>query len=76
MNIGPLDTSSSARAIQAEAHLRLGPEGRLRVAMELSEAVRELRLAGLRSVSPRVSDADLVRRFILETHGFLLEVPS
>jgi len=65
----PLDTSPSAQALQDQAHLRLGPEGRLRVALELSEAVRNLRLAGLRTVSPGVSEAELVRMFISERHG-------
>jgi len=70
MKIEPLDTSPSAQAHQDQAHIRLGPEGRLRVALELSEAVRDLRLAGLRSVSPGASEAELVRMFIDESHGF------
>lgn len=65
----PLDTSPSARAHQEQAYLRLGPEGRLRIALELNEAVRDLRLAGLRSVSPGVSKAELVRMLISERHG-------
>jgi hypothetical protein len=65
----PLDTSVTVQNLQEQAHIRLGPEGRLRIALELSEAVRDLRLAGLRSSQPDVSEADLVRRFILETHG-------
>ena len=69
MNIDPLDTSPSSRSIQDQAHRSLGPEGRLRLALELSEAVRDLRLAGLRSVSPGASEAELVRMFISETHG-------
>jgi len=74
MNLEPLDTSVKARSVQEEAHARLGPEGRLRIALELSEAVRELRLAGLRSLAPGVPEAELVRRFISETHGLLPEV--
>ena len=69
MNYEPLDTSPSAQTIQGEAHIRLGPEGRLRIALELSEAVRDLRLAGLRSVTPGASEAELVRMFIFEIHG-------
>ena len=70
MNSEPLDTSPSAQSVQGQAHLRLGPEGRLRVALELSEAVRDLRLAGLRSVAPGASEAELLGMFISETHGF------
>lgn len=69
MKIEPLDTSSSAQSIQDQAHLRLGPEGRLLVALELSQAVRDLRIAGLRSGSPGSTEADLVRMFISETYG-------
>jgi hypothetical protein len=65
----PLDTSVTAQKLQKQAHIRLGPGGRLRIALDLSEAVRDLRLAGLRSSQPDVSEAELVRRFILETHG-------
>ncbi|MBT8396643.1 MAG: hypothetical protein HKO65_02425 [Gemmatimonadetes bacterium] len=69
MSLEPLDTSVTVRKLQEQAHIRLGPEGRLRIALDLSEAVRKLRLAGLRSSQPDVSEAELVRRFILETHG-------
>lgn len=65
----PLDTSVTAQDLQDQAHSDLGPEGRLRIAFDLSEAVRNLRLAGLRSSQPDVSEAELVRRFIFETHG-------
>jgi hypothetical protein len=65
-----LDTSVTAHDLQERAHFRLGPEGRLRVALDLSEAVRDLRIAGIRSNYPGASDAELVRRFIFETHGF------
>ena len=73
MDFEPRDTSPTARSIQDQAHVRLGPEGRLRVALELSEAVRDLRLAGLRSIAPEASDAELVRIFISETHGIIPE---
>ena len=68
MALEPLDTSVTAQNLQEQAHIRLGPEGRLLIALDLSEAVRDLRLAGLRSSQPDVSEAELVRRFILETH--------
>ena len=74
MNLESLDTSEKARSVQEEAHARLGPEGRLRIAFELSEAVRELRLAGLRSLAPGSPELEVVRRYILETHGLQLKV--
>jgi hypothetical protein len=72
MNREPLDASVTSRTLQEQAHLRLGPDGRLRVALDLSEAVRDLRLAGIRSSLPGVSDADLVRLFIFERYGIQL----
>ena len=66
---GPLDTSVTAQDLQDQARIGLGPEGRLRIAFDLSEAVRDLRLAGLRSGQPDALEADLVRQFILEIHG-------
>jgi hypothetical protein len=70
----PLDTASEALEMQRRAWARLGPEGRLNAALELSEAVRAIRLAGLRSRMPEASESDLVRRFIAETHGIYLEI--
>jgi hypothetical protein len=69
MNLEPFDTSAQARSVQEAAHARLGPEGRLRIAFQLSESIRELRLAGLRSSAPDASEAELVLQFISEIHG-------
>jgi hypothetical protein len=76
MNLEPLDTSDTVRNLQEQAHIRLGPEGRLRVALDLSQAVRDLRLAGMRSGHPGASEAELVRRFIIEAHGIQPEAIS
>lgn len=69
MHLNPLDTSAEAREIQNQAHARLGPWGRMKAAFELSEAVRAMRFAGLRSQRPGASESDLVRLFLAETHG-------
>ena len=69
MRLDPLDTSAEAREIQARAHARLGPDGRLKAAFELSEVVRAMRFAGLRSQRPGASESELVWRFIAEAHG-------
>ena len=74
MNLDPLDTTPEARERQANAHTQMGPEGRLRAALELSETVRAIRLDGLRSKSPEASEIELIRRFIAETHGVTPEL--
>jgi len=76
MAIEPMDTSVTARNLQEQAHIRLGPEGRLRIALDLSEAVRDLRLAGIRSCYPDASEAEVIRQFLVETHGLRPEVTS
>lgn len=73
MNLHPMDTSPEVERRQAEAHAALGPTGRVKMAVELSEAVRELRLAGLRSTFPKVPRRELVKRFISEVHGIPVE---
>jgi hypothetical protein len=45
-----------------------GP-ARLHAAVELSEAVHELRLAGIRSRHPELSPKEAVARLVAEDHG-------
>ncbi len=71
-HIDALDTSAAARSLQGEAHRRLGPDGRLQVAFDLSDAVRDLRLAGLRAALPDAGEEERMRRFIFEAHGVRL----
>ena len=48
-----------------------GP-ARLRAAVELSEAVHEIRLAGIRSRQPELSHRDAVAQLVAEDHGVTL----
>jgi hypothetical protein len=48
----PRDTTPEARAIQMERLRNAGPEARLAMAAELSDAVRELALAAIRRQNP------------------------
>ena len=73
MNLHPMDTSREVQRRQEAAHRALGPTGRVELAVELSEAARELRLAGLRAAFPDDSRQELVKRFISEVHGIRLE---
>lgn len=71
--LDPLDTSEDAQRLQDAAHAALGPDGRLRVAFEMSESVRQIYLDGLRERFPDASEGELVRRFIVEVHGISLD---
>lgn len=46
------DTSPEAAAIQDEIFRRMTPEQRVRLAIEMSESMRNVALAGLRSRRP------------------------
>ena len=47
----------------------MGPERRVLEAVAMSEAVRQIRLAGLRQRWPHASEPELLRKFIQEAHG-------
>lgn len=55
----PRDTSPEAAALQYEIHRRMTPSQRFEAAVEMSEAVRELAKAGLRSRHPEMSEEEL-----------------
>ena len=59
------DLSDTARAVArliAEGYRRMTPERRLELAGEMSEALDELVLAGLRARHPGAGEAELMRR--------------
>lgn len=69
MNARPLDTSPDALEAQRSAFADLGPDARFRAALEMSEAVRQIRLSGLRERHPDASERELLDRFVEQLHG-------
>lgn len=65
----PSDTSASAAAIQRDIFRRMTTEERLRLALEMSESVRNIALAGLRSRRPDLSDDQLLPELIRLLYG-------
>ncbi len=65
------DTSPEAAAIQQAIFRRMTPEQRLRLALEMSESMRDIALAGLRSRRPELSEAELSRELIRLMYGVL-----
>ena len=51
------------------AFRNLGPEGRVRAALELSEAVRTVQLEGILSRNPEWSEREAVRHLVRTLHG-------
>ncbi len=70
--VRPRDTTEKAAALVAELNRALGPERRLIQALELSDFLRQMAKAGLRSRHPEYSEDDLLRNLTLQFHG---EVP-
>ena len=58
-----LDTTPEAHRVQRAALAELGPEGRFRAALAMSESVRRVVLSGLRRRHPDASDHELAARF-------------
>ncbi len=57
----PLDTHPAAHAAQIEALKRLGAEGRVRIAAEMSEAMRQIAIDGVRRRHPEITEAEARR---------------
>ena len=66
----PLDTTAEAEEAQASIQHRLGPEGRLKVAIEMSEMARRLARAGLRARHPELAEGAIDARLIRDHYGF------
>lgn len=63
------DTTEKAAAIHAALNRAMGPERRFCAAMELSDFVRELAKAGLRSRHPEYTEAEIVRELTRQLYG-------
>ena len=72
MSSRPLDTAPAAWS-QYEAVLdQMDGAARLRAAVELSDAVQQIRLAGIRSRQPELSLREAVAQLVAEDHGVAL----
>lgn len=63
------DTTAAAQEAQRRVWKRLGPEGRVRTTVELSEAARRITLTGLAERHPDLDADELMRRYIARVHG-------
>ncbi|MEA2162807.1 MAG: hypothetical protein QOK37_934 [Thermoanaerobaculia bacterium] len=63
------DTTPEAAAVQREAYRRAGPAGRLRIAMELSDLVREFARAGVRMRHPEYTPEDISKELLWQIYG-------
>ena len=52
----PLDTTVDAAMLQEQAYRELGPAGRLKIALELSDLTHAFAVAGIRARHPEYDD--------------------
>lgn len=70
MSLRPLDTTPAALSAQRFALGKLGPEARVRAALEMSDAMRSIRLSGIRSRHPEANEREAIAQFIGQVHGW------
>jgi hypothetical protein len=63
------DTTRWAEAAQLELYQKAGPARRALIAVELSEAVRDTTLAGIRRRHPEFSEGEIARSFLALVYG-------
>jgi Rv0078B-related antitoxin len=57
-----LDTSTAAASFHEESYRQLGPAGRFKIAVELSDFTHALAVAGIRRRNPQLNDEEAQRR--------------
>ncbi len=65
-----LDTSPEAQRAQTEAQRRLGGEGRVLTACRMSQMVRSMALARIKSQPDHPDDAQALEQLMVELYGF------
>ena len=64
------DTTPRAAAAQLRLYRNATPSQRVQIAVELSDAVRETTIAGIRRRHPQYSERDVSRSFLRLVYGF------
>lgn len=63
------DTSAEAETVQLAVLRRLGPEGRLRIAVQLSDDIRSIALEGVRRRHPGLREDEVRRELVRILYG-------
>ena len=69
MSMRPWDTTPESWSTYHAVLDRMDGAARLHAAVELSEAVREIRLAGIRTRHPELSEPEVVMVLVSEEYG-------
>jgi hypothetical protein len=73
MTSRPLDTAPASWSLYEAVLAQMDGSKRFHAAIDLSDAVREIRLAGIRSRHPELSLREAVARLVAEDYG--VELP-
>ena len=76
MESQPLDTAPASWSQYEAALDRMDGSARIRATVELSNGVREIRLAGIRSRNPALSHREAVAQLVAEEYGVQLPRPQ
>lgn len=76
MSTKPMDTTADAWIAQRRVLSRMGPADRVQIALELSESVREIQVAGLLARNSDWDKADAIRHLVAMNLGVDLPRPS
>jgi DUF1365 family protein len=71
VEIMPSDTSPEAAAIQADIFRRMTPGERVKVALDMSDSMRNIALAGLRGRHPEMTEEQLKWELVRLMYGFV-----
>jgi hypothetical protein len=63
------DTSAEARRVQDDFYSRLGGAGRLKLALQMSDEVREITLSRLRRDHPQLPQSEIIRKLVRLCYG-------
>ena len=63
------DTTATAAEVQLEAYRRMGEEGRLHVALELSDVTHSFAVAGVKQRNPELTDQEARRELAAILYG-------
>jgi hypothetical protein len=69
LRVAVTDTSPEAATVHLELYRSLGPSGRLQIAVDLSDAVRQTAIDGIRRRHPEYTDDAVSRAFLTLVYG-------
>jgi hypothetical protein len=70
------DTLERAERVQVHAHANLTPQERYLLAVEMSDNIRDIALAGLRARNPGIPEARLMQLFLERVRGWRISAPK